>query len=66
MILLHLILVVSVIAAKALTDISRHTPVTQGNALQNWQNISIVPDLMFKEDVLRTYMYMSVDIYSLP
>ena len=28
--------------------------------------ISIVPDLMFKEDVLRTNMYMSVDIYSLP
>ena len=27
--------------------------------------ISIVPDLIFK-DVLRTYRYMSVDIYSLP
>ena len=27
------------IAAKALTDISRHTPVIQGNALQNWQHI---------------------------
>ena len=27
---------------------------------------SIFPDLMFKEDVLRTYVYMSVDIYFLP
>ena len=27
--------------------------------------ISIFPDLIFK-DVLRTYMYMFVDIYSLP